>query len=106
MAGTCRQPWSWLTARLSPAADAAVAASEKAEAIREERGQPGDMTLTAACKEARSNWAQQLGKSWANADHAASSEWLDTQPPALRNFMSALLSLVCCLLSILLISIR
>lgn len=57
------------------------------------------MTVTAAtCKEA-SNWAQQLGKSWANADHAASSEWLDTQPPALRNFMSALLSLVSYLLS-------
>lgn len=94
VAGTCRQPWSWLTARLSPAGGAAVRSS----CVRKSRGrygkrggQPGDMTVTAACKEV-SNWAQQLGRSWANADHAASVEWLDTQPPILRNLVSA----ICC----------
>lgn len=51
MAGTCRQPWSWLTARLSHAVSAAVAASEKAMAIWEERGQPGDMKVTAGMQE-------------------------------------------------------
>lgn len=64
---------------------------KKQREIREERGQPGDMTVTAACKEV-SNWAQQLGKPWANADHAASVEWLDTQPPILRSSVSA----ICC----------